>query len=187
MKKAYVLPGLLVVVAALLFSWPRAWGQVGNVGGLTREACVVPTVTSGSAYASGNSMGGLLQLNPAWRTSIQGAPDSGGIVQSIRVSFKDVQTAAFKVYQFTANPSNTTWTDKVTPAINAADVFTVRPPISLATGDSGLGTMTVYGSDAVARAHVGSGTIDYWVVVTTGTPTLATTTDMQFCVTYLLD
>ncbi|HWU40556.1 MAG TPA: hypothetical protein VN203_23165 [Candidatus Acidoferrum sp.] len=177
---------LPILVVALSFS--EVWGQgVGTVGGLTREACVVPTVTSGSAYASGNNVGGLLQLNPAWRTSAQGAPDQGGVVQSIRLNFKSGQTAPFKAYQFVTNPSNTTWTDHTTIVMATADDFSVRPPIALTTGDSGLGTMTVYGSDAVARAHVGVGTIDYWVLVTTGTPTLASVGDMQFCVTYLLD
>ena len=185
MKKLFILP---VVVAALLFPCPQSWGQgVGTTGGLTREACVVPTVTSGSAYAAGNSLGGLLQLNPAFRAQAQGAPDSGGVIQSVRIAFKDVQTAAFKAYEFTAQPSNSTWTDKATPAIAAGDVLLVRPPITISNNDSGLGTMTVYGADALARAHVGAGTIDYWVVVTTGTPTLGSTTDMQFCVTYLLD
>src|SRR3974390_2047346 len=117
---------LPILVVALSLS--EVWGQgVGTVGGLTRKACVVPTVTSGSAYASGNNVGGLLQLSPAWRTSAQGAPDQGGVVQSIRLNFKSAQTAPFKAHQFVTNPSSTTWTDHTTIVMATADDFSVRP------------------------------------------------------------
>lgn len=173
---------------ALLLTCTTASAQgVSTVGGLTVEACATLVVTASSAYTANNEVGGLISLKPTFRATGSGVPDSGGIVQSIRLDFKDAQTATFKAYQFSANPSASTWTDKTAPAINAADVFKVKGPITLSTADSGLGTHTVYQADAVARAHVASGATDYWVLVTTGTPTFATTADVQFCASYLVD
>ena len=162
-------------------------GAITTTGGMTIEACAVPVITASSAYTANNEVGPLITLTPTFRGTGTGAPDAGGIVQSIRLDFKDAQTTTFKAYEFSSNPSASTWTDKSGPSINAADVFKVLPPITLSVSDSGLGTHTVYGADQLARAHVASGASDYWVLVTTGTPTFGSTTDAQFCVTYLVD
>lgn len=178
--------GLALLLAVLGIAPAQAQG-VSTVGGLTVEACQTLTVTASSAYTANNEVGGLISLVPTFRGTGTAAPDPGGVVQSIRLDFKDTQTATFKAYEFSSNPSASTWTDKTAPAINAADPFKVLPPITLSTADSGLGTHTVYGSDAVARAHVASSSTDYWVLVTTGTPTFGSTSDVQFCATYLVD
>lgn len=171
-------------VCALLVASPLAAQTPPTAG--TREVCVTPTVTAG-AYSSGFEVGGLITFTNMFRSSAQGAPDQGGIAQSIRLNVKSTQTATFKAYEFTSNPSNSTWTDHAAPAINAADVFAVGGPITLQNPDSSLGTMTVYNADQIARAHVAAQQADYWILVTTGTPTFASTTDLQFCVTYVLD
>lgn len=179
---------LLALALALAPTLVLAQG-VSTVGGLTVEACTGASflVTASSAYTANNEVGPLIALVPSFRGTGTAAPDPGGIVQSVRLNFKDAQTATFKAYQFIANPSATTWTDKTAPSINAADVFKVRPPLTLSTADSGLGTHTTYGQDAIARGHVAAGSTDYWVLTTTGTPTFGSTTDVQFCVTYLVD
>ena len=178
----------------LLFFPTLAWADAGSVvttGAQTIEACTGASflVTASSAYTAGNEVGPLIVLTPTFRGVGSNPPDSGGIVQSIRLNFKDAQTGGFKAYQFSTNPSSSTWTDKTAPAINAADVFKVRPPITLSSADSGLGTHTNYGADLIGRLHVALGptTTDYWVLVTTGTPTFGSTTDAQFCVTYMVD
>jgi len=180
------------IAAILLFFGlaTAALAQVGppqTVGGMTREVCQTLTVTASSAYTANNEVGGLIALNPAFRSSAQGAPDQGGITQSIRLTSKSAQTATFKAYQFSGNPSASTWTDKTAPAITSADIQKVLPPLTLSTADSSLGTMTVYGADAIARAHISAAQIDYWILTTTGTPTFTATSDLQFCATYLLD
>lgn len=171
-----------------------AWAQgVNTVGGLTAEACSgigassALTVTASSAYAINSQVGALISLNPSFRGVGSNPPDSGGIVQSVRLNTKDVQTGGFKAYQLTASPIASTFTNGLIPAIGASDVFKARGPVTLSSNDSGLGTMTVYELDAIARAHVASGATDYWILVTTGTPTFATSGDIQFCVTYLVD
>jgi hypothetical protein len=174
----------------LLLASTAAQAQIAPIvsaGALTREVCATPTVTAASAYVAGNVVGGLITLT-AFRSSAQGAPDNGGIMQSIRITSKSVIAGEMDVFQFNANPTNTTFTDKTNPAINALDVTKVLPMIAMATGSSKLGTMTVWGVDGLGRAHVGTaGQSDYFVMVTAGTPTFGTTTDVQFCATYLLD
>jgi len=145
------------------------------------EVCVALTVTLSSAYTANNEVGGLVTV-PIPAT----AP--GQILQSIRMDFKDAQTAEFDVWQFSANPSNSTWTDKTGPAINAADVFKVLPPFKLTNNASGLGTHTVYGQDAIARSLARTTASDYFVVTTTGTPTFTNgtaSTNAQLCASYL--
>lgn len=174
-----------VLLAGALLCTPAVASE--NVGGFTHEVCVSsgsvnwPAVTASSAYSANNEVGGLITFPAAWLNA------QSGIIQSIRLNFADAQTAGFKAYQFASNPSATTWTDKTGPSINAADVNKVRPPISLTSNDSGLGTHTVYGADAIARAHSSPTTTDYWLLVTTGTPTFGSTTDAQLCVTYMQD
>jgi hypothetical protein len=150
------------------------------VAGKTAEVCVSPTVTA-SAYTAGNIVGGKLTLANAF-TAV-----GSGVLQSVRLTFKSVQTAEFDIYQFSANPTGSTWTDKAAPAIVAADALLARPPIKLFNNSSGLGTHTVYGADAIGRAVSVGATSDYFVIITTGTPTPASTTDVQFCASYLQD
>lgn len=176
-----------------------------NVGGFTQEICVQSgasvctegavsfgtcswgALTASSAYTSGNVIGGKITITPAFLTA------GSGILQSVRLTFADTQTAEFDIYQFSANPSATTWTDKTAPSIAAGDVTKVRPPIKLTGNDSGLGTHTVYGADQLARAvstGLSSGfpvTSDYFVIRTIGTPTFGSTTDATFCAAYLQD
>lgn len=161
-------------------------GSVVTTGGLTIEACAIPTISTG-AYTSGWEVGGLIALNPAFRTSSTGAPDSGGVVQSVRLNIKSVQTAEFDLYEFSSNPSNTTWTDSTTPNILSPDAFKVRPPLKLTNNDSGLSSMTTYGIDGLGRGHVTSGATDYWIIRVIGTPTFSSTTGLQLCVTYWPD
>lgn len=164
-------------------------------GQLTNEQCVTAgdaasgantwlALTASSAYTSGNLVGGLITL---LKTMVTVRHPGAGVLQSIRLNFKDAQTAEFDVYGFSANPSATTFTDKATPSIAAADVFKVRPPIKLTTATSGLGTHTSYGTDAIARAALNGSTTDYFAIVAIGTPTFGATTGAQFCAAYLQD
>lgn len=201
--KPTILRSVRASVAALILTTAALADE--NVGGFTKEVCVVSggaactiggvaagacswaALTASSAYTANNEVGGLVTLSPAFLEA------GSGILQSIRLTFLDAQTAEFDVYQFSANPSATTWTDKTGPSIAAADVPKVKPPIKLTNNASGLGTHTVYGIDQLGRA-LSSGlsagfpvTSDYFVIVTTGTPTFGSTADATFCASYLQD
>jgi hypothetical protein len=151
------------------------------VGGYTSETCVTPTVTASSAYTAGNEVGGLITFANAVG-NIQ-----TGILQAVRLNFKDAQTAEFDVTFFSSNPSASTWTDKSAPAINAADVFKVQPTIKLTNASSVLGTHTNYGQDGIGRTISLGSTSFYAVVTTPGTPTFASANDMQLCASILRD
>lgn len=164
-------------------------GQQTKAGGLpvtlssdvTASVTVTPTVTASSAYTAGNEVGGLLAFANAVGTAL------GGIVQSITVTSKSVQTTAFKLYLFSANPTNSTWTDKAAPAINAADLPSLLGVYTIGAADSGLGTMTVWNLDGVSKSFRSSTTSLYGVLVAIGTPTFASTSDVSVTVSALKD
>lgn len=146
----------------------------------TTTVSATPTVTASSAYAANNEVGGLMTFAALLDPSL-----FNGIVQSIRLRFKDAQTATFKLYLFKTNPTNSTWTDKTAPAINVADIPFAFGPFTLSTSDSGLGTCTLYELDAIAAAIQASSATLYGILVTTGTPTFGSTSDVSVEVTVL--
>lgn len=148
------------------------------------EVCIPLTVTA-SAYTSGNVFGNATGSAAGSAIAVP-IPNiaAGQVLQSVRLDFKSVQTAEFDIYQFSAVPGNN-YTDKSAPAIATGDKFNVLPPIKLTSNASGLGTHTVYGQDATARSLARSTATDYFVIIVIGTPTPASTTDAQFCASYL--
>lgn len=190
MRRFLIAAGLI----AALFGTAPAWAQANGVtaGGWTDEACTgqganTPiVVTASSAYTAGNEVGPLLTLQFA---RPQGAPRPSGIMQSVTLTSKSIQTVEFDVTFFISQPA-TTFTDKTAPSIAAADVSLVRYPIKLTNNFSGLGTHTVYNQDQIARAVKlpGTGTGQIFAVITTpGTPTFTSTTDLQLCISPLQD
>jgi hypothetical protein len=177
---------LLALVVAC--TWPGALhaqpSAAGPAGGLIDEACTgsgqIPaiTVTPASTYLSGDVIGGLITI-PAMVNA-----GHSGILQSIRLNVRSVQTADFDVYQYVSAPTST-FTDRMNPFFNTADAFLVLPPIRLTDGDSGLGPMTVYGSDAITGARKPATQADWFVIITRGSATFTASTDVQFCAAYL--
>jgi hypothetical protein len=167
----------LALFAALLLS-TAAQAQlpsnyIGRTGGVTNEVCVSPIVTAG-AYVAGNDVGGLIMLPNAFLTA------NAGELQSVRLTFKSVQTLEFDVVFFSALPA-TVFADHAAPAIVAADALLAQPAIKLINNYSGLGTHTVYGVDNINRSVKEIGSSAYAVVISVGAPTLASTSDMQLC------
>jgi len=158
--------------------------QALPAGSVTEEACTgqgqiqAITVTPFLAYASGDVVGGLITIPAILRGG------RSGILQSVRLNFKSVQTAEFDIYQFQALPA-AAFIDKTRPTLVDNDIFLARPPIQLTTAYSDFGTMTVYGMDAFVGARKAGSTADYFLIITKGTPTFPTPSDMQLCVTYL--
>ena len=126
-------------------------------------------------------MGGLLTFTNAF-----GALNTG-ILNSLSITSKTVQTTGLKAYVFNANPSSTTWTDHAAPAINAADVSKLVGVFNLGNPDSGLGTHTVWTLDGIAKSMTAGGTSLYVVLVVTGTPTFTSTTDIVVTASVLKD
>ena len=148
--------------------------------GLTSQTQVNPTITASSAYTAGYVVGGKLTFSNVVR-------GTSGVVQSVSIACKSVQTSGFKLYLFTTNPSNSTWADKTAPSINSADVPYLLDVINLSAYDSGLGTMTLYTSDNVGRAFNAASSNLYGVLVTTATPTFASSSDLFIDIVVLED
>lgn len=147
----------------------------------TASVSVSPTVTASSAYTAGNQVGGLLTFANAVGSAL------GGLIESVTVRAKSVQTAGLKLYVFSADPTNSTWTDKSAPSINAADLPSLLGVYTLGAADSGLGTMTVWNLDGVNKLFKSATTSLYGVLVTTGTPTFTSTSDISVTVTSIID
>ena len=167
-------------------------GNVGVVGNATVNGSVAvytstsfvqvqPTVTA-TTYTTGYQVGGLMTFANALR-----APTLSGVLQSISIVSKSVQTNTYAFYLFKNNPTNTTWTNNTAPSINAADLPYLVGVYSIPAGSSGLGTMTLSVLDNIGQGVVGIGTELYGVLVATGTPTYASTSDLYVNLSVLKD
>lgn len=161
---------------------PTGTNQIGAVLGRTGQPAVTPTVTASSAYTAGNLVGGLMTFSNSF-------VNTSGVLQSIVIKCKSVQTTAFKLYLFSQQPTNTTWTDKTAPAINALDLPYLIDFFIFAAPDSGLGTMTIYSQDGLGKsvANTASGTQLYGVLVAVGTPTFTSTSDVSVALGIIQD
>jgi hypothetical protein len=151
------------------------------VGG-TSQIQVTPTLTSASAYATGNVVGGLLTFPNIVNSTVR-----SGVLESITIAVKSLQTTSFKLYIFSGIPT-TTFTNKTAPAIVTADANKLLDVYSFTTPDNGLGNnVTLYYSDAINRSLVLDGSSMYGVLVCLGTPTFTTTTDVVVTASILRD
>lgn len=182
------------MVANLRLIAARLLSIGGNVGGKATTVDVALTVTSGSAYASGNVVGkgnvnasgvltGLIAFNSALLTA------GTGILQSITLKASSDQSATgYALALFKSSPSASTFQDKAAPGINASDangaLIGVYP---LSSGSKSLGTHTIFNNDGIGKVlNVGATTL-YGVLVTTGTPTFTTTSDLVISIGVLQD
>ena len=147
---------------------------------------VTPTITA-SAYSAGNCMGGLLTLANAFRAVASGVGTGATArLTGLTVIDKGNQKAALTILLFDRKPAST-YADKATPSIGA-DQANIVGQIKVATAD-----YTSNGGDspqvAVAeeQCSILLQTNDptaanrlnlYAVVITTGTPTPASTADL---------
>ncbi|MGH6794447.1 MAG: hypothetical protein ACREDD_09000 [Methylocella sp.] len=133
----------------------------------TAEMNIGVTTTAG-AYTAGQEVGELISFANA-------VP--AGVLQSICVTSKSVVTGSLKAYLFATNPNSSTWADKTTPAINAADLSKLLGYVTLNAPDSGLGTSTIW-----SAGNVGFGitqTTFFIVLVAVAAITLGSTSDIN--------
>ncbi len=143
---------------------------IGSIIGRTTMANATPVVTSNGAYAAGNEIGGLMTF------AIGGA--GSGTLMSVRVTSKSILTTALKAYIFSANPTNTAWADKSSPAINPADIASLLAVIPLNGPDSGLGAHTIWNIGGIGEQFVGANLYVVLVAVSAATLTSASTSDI---------
>ena len=148
---------------------------------LIQVVTATPTITSGSAYASGNQLGGLLTLS-----GINGGGSGGCVLQDVIVTDKAGQSAAIDVLLFDASVS--LGSDKSAVSISAADItahclgnLKVTAGMYSATGTPSVATFNGSNMPLLLKPALGVGTGTgtlYAALVCRGTPTYTSTSDL---------
>lgn len=149
---------LLTNTAVTIGGLSTGSNTIGSIAGISSAPSATPTITA-SSYTSGFEIGGKMTF------AIGG--QGSGVLQSIRVTSKSIQTTGVKLYLFDTNPTNSTWTDHAAPAINAADVSFLRGCFDMLIYDNGLGTHTIWNFEGIGMSFVGA-TL-YGILVAAGT------------------
>lgn len=143
---------------------------------VTERQSQTPTVTTGSAYASGNVVGGLLTFGPLVRRE-----SGGGILNTVILRDKSGQAGTYDLFLFDQNPTNSTFTDKSAVAINTADLSKVIGVLTIAAVK--LGAASTMGVSTLNSANLSfkltSGSTIWGVLVVRGTPTYAGASDVS--------
>lgn len=134
-----------------------------------------PTISASSAYSSGDAVGGKATL-----TSALGA-NNKGILRSIVVVDMAAQGAALTIQFFSADPSNTTFTDNGALDIHDTDAATAIGMVKIATTDyQAYADNTIACKSDLFLPLEGAAQTIYAGIITTGTPTYAATDDLRF-------
>lgn len=135
---------------------------------------VVPTVTAG-AYGANQVIGGKLTFAAMLRAGVL-----TGKLQSIHVTCKSAAVlATLKVAIFDADPSASTFTDNEDPALHANDASKLVGIYTLGALSAAMGTPVIAQLDNINKAIKAGTTSLYAVLVTSGTPTLGSTSDIS--------
>lgn len=152
------------------------------VAGKTQSVSITAAMTTTTAYTLNQVVGGLLTFPNTFGTS------GSGVLQTVDVNMKSVQTGTWLFTPFHGNPSNSTWTDHSIAAIATSDVFSARDPIGISGGSNALGTATVYSAPGLGIAMAPGSTTLYGILQSSGTSAaFNTTSDIQVTVKVLQD
>jgi hypothetical protein len=157
----------------------------GSVTTITKTVTVsaVPAIVA-AAYGSGDLIGGKLSLSG---TVVDGI--LSGIITSIHVDDKASQGADLDIVFFDADPSTTTFTDNAAFDPTDADLLKIICVVSI-TVDSAFadnGTSFVRNVNCPFKLTSNSAKTLYAAVVSRGTPTYASATDLLLRIGILQD
>ncbi len=142
---------------------------------LTLRTGAVQTVTTASAYSSGNVVGGKITFGAMVRAAGQ-----GGVITAAIVRDKAGQPVPYDLILFDADPTNTTVTDKSAVAVNTADLAKVIGVVQFSGVVLGAAsTMGVFTTAPALGFKLTSGTSIFGILVTRGTPIYAGTSDVS--------
>ncbi len=148
-----------------------------EVGSPMAVVSVTPVISSSPAYTSGDAVGGEQKLTGACRVT-------GGkaILQTITIQDVANQKAALTILFFDSEPTGATITDNSAFAWGSTAFAKVVGKIDVAAGDyETVASKAVAAKTALGLEMQAAGAPDLWaVVVTTGTPTYTTASDLTF-------
>jgi hypothetical protein len=142
-----------------------------------------PTVSASPAYSTGDNVGGKITL-----TEVARAAMGSGLIQSVVITSKSLQTATFDVIFFNSDPSGSTFTDNAAQALVDADLSKVIG-VAQCTTVVALSAESIHQASGLALpfALTGGATTIYAAIVVRGTPTLGSTSDIHLSVRILQD
>jgi len=141
-----------------------------------------PTIDT-AIYASGDSIGGLITL-----TNAAYALTGSGFISYITIADKDREGADIDVVFFTSNPSATTFTNNAALTINDADLVKIACVVNVTTDAIFVDNGVSYVSSANCPFDLGyNNTTLYAALVSRGTPTYTSTSDLTLRVGILQD
>ncbi len=158
--------------------------QLVTAGGLTKSFTVTPTITSGTAYAAGEDIGGLITIASFGRSFFSGNGGSG-LIQSVVLTDASAQNASVDIVFFASDPSNTTFTDHSALSIAAADLTKAIGVVHLS--DYTTASTSIGQAQNLAIPFVLSATTAYVAIICRGTPTYTSTSALSLIVNVLQD
>lgn len=106
-----------------------------------------------------------------------------GKLTSIHVNCKSAAVLAnLKLGLFKADPAASTFTDNEDPALHANDFDKLIGVFALGAVSGAMGTPVIAQLDNINKAIQAAGTSLYGVLVTSGTPTLGSTSDIKVAI-----
>lgn len=160
--------------------------HIGEVGSNQILITSSPTVTSGSTYPAGSSIGGLLTLaNVARVNAAAGSSGTSGLIQTVVMTTKSHNPSpgiGFDVVFFDSNPSTTTCTDHSAVTIAAADIGKVVGVSHLIDATQGGAAVDIW-QDLTMRTmpySLNNATSIFACVITRATPGYSSTSDVTF-------
>lgn len=156
---------------------------VRRVGGYSYEVAVIPAVSTTPAYSSGDCVGGKLTLSNAVRVGAGGA-----LLTDLMVLDKGNQKAPLTLLIYDANPSAATLTDNAA-LVNSTDDVKVLGKVNITAADYETVNTKAYAHirNIAAICIPASGTTLYAALLTTGTPTYASTSDLKLRFKFAVD
>lgn len=159
----------------------------GKVSGHYKVITVTPTVSTSPAYTANDQVGGIQTIT---------LPYEGGnrlaTLLSVSLVDKAAQNAALTIFFFTELPTVAS-SDNAAFDLTDANMLKYAFHVNITASDyatSSSNSAACLGMSTVAKCALATGnaaTALYAVVKTTGTPTYASTTDLQFTYTFGFD
>lgn len=160
-------------------------GKIQRIGGFTQVESLTPTIET-DAYVAGDLIGTKLSFANAVR-GVGGGSNETGLLQSVIITDLAKQSANLDVVFFDTNPSNTTFTDNAAFDPHDTDLLTIIVVVAVTDwkdfNDNSIGQTL----NLAIPFDLGGDTTLYAAIVSRGTPTYASTSDLTVRVGILAD
>lgn len=157
---------------AVAAATPAGENYIGKNGGDVYSLTAIPVVST-TPYTAGDVVGTKMTLANASRLAA-----GSGIVQALMLHSKGALTGPFDVLLFSADPTNSTFTDNAALAVNAAD-FDKLIGVVHVTDWTSLGTPSLGQALSLGLPFkLPANNTLFAVIVARGTPTLTSTSQI---------